>query len=93
MILSLLRAQGLLVLLERAIWTASSISSTSLTMMMQNGLLYMIIKVFKASTPDGPCILGERAPILANGFVSTKNSNVPVQMRDLTLVTILAQDS
>ena len=48
--------------------------------------------VFEEFTTDEPCTLGEHAPILTNGLVSTKHSNAPVHVRDIVSMTIQDQD-
>ena len=47
------------------------------------GLLYVTTKVFVGSSPVDLVILAERAPVLANGLVSVKHSNIPVQIGDI----------
>ena len=59
----------------------------------EDGLLYVTTKVFEGSIPDGPCILGERSPILANGVVSARHSTVSVHVRNIVLMIIRAQES
>ena len=66
MILILLRDLGSLVLLERALRKTLNIWLETTHCDDDVGLLYMPTKIFEGSTPDGPCILGKRFPILAN---------------------------
>ena len=93
MIQSLLRAQGSLVLLERALWEDFEYLIGITHYHDEDGLLYVTIEVFKGSTPDGPCILGERSPILSNCLVSTKHSTVPVHVHDVVLMSSREKDS
>ena len=43
----------------------------------EDGLLYLPTQIFDGSTPNSPCILGKRSPILPNGLVPIKHSTVP----------------
>ena len=68
MILSSLRVLGWLRMLGRPQWKTFNIWWGLLTMVMKRWSICVTTKVFVGSTPVGPVVLAERAPVLANGL-------------------------